>query len=112
MPVATKYNRSEATGTARNHAVEEAGLGDLFKELTPKQKAIGNLIGKILDKNTRTYEQIEDCFKWFEIEHNDGVQLTFAEKMMVIMQCAGHFGCDQSTYNLVRKIYLTVANRS
>jgi hypothetical protein len=107
-----KFDRSEATGTARNQAIEEDGLGEMFKDLSPKQKAIGLLIGKILNKETKAYDQIEAAFKWFEVEHNDGVQLTYSEKMMVIFQCVGHFGCDQPTYNLIRKMYLTVANRS
>ena len=106
------YKRSEATGTHRDHLIEEQGMGDLFKDLTPKQKAVGQLIGKLINKETKSYDQMESAFKWFEVEHNDEVQLTYAEKMMVIFQCAGHFGCDQQTYNLVRKMYLTVANRS
>ena len=106
------YKKSEATGTHRDHLIEEKGMGEMFKELPPRQKAIGHLIGKILNKETKSFDQIEDSFKWFEQEHNDGVQLSYTEKMMVIIQCAGSLGCDQRIYNLIRKMYLTVANRS
>jgi hypothetical protein len=114
MPVATKkqYDRSTATGTARNHAIEEAGLADLFNELTPEQKAHGNLIGKLLDKKTRTFEQIEEAFEWFAHEHNKGIQLDYRHKMLCLFQAAEMLGCDQQHYNLIRKMYLTVANRS
>jgi hypothetical protein len=92
--------------------IEEEGMGDMFKELTPKQKAVGVLIGKILNKETTAYEHIEAAFEWFEKEHNDGKQLGYPERIMVVMQAAGTLGGDQRIYNLIRKMYLTVANRS
>jgi hypothetical protein len=115
MGVRTKgkeFDKSTATGTRRDHMIEEQGMGEMFKELTPMQKAIGKLIGKILNKDTRSYEQIEEAFTWFEVEHNEGKQLGYPEKIMVIMQAAGTLGGDQRIYNLIRKMYLTVANRS
>lgn len=106
------FDKSTATGTRRDHLVEEQGMGEMFKELTPRQKSLGILIGKILNKDTRTFEQIEDIFSWYEKEHNAGAQLGYPERMMVIMQAAGTLGCTQAIYNLIRKMYLTVANRS
>ena len=107
---APKYNKSTATGTARNMAIEEGGLGDLFTEMTEEQKAYGHLVGKVLQ--AKAFEQIEDAFIWFEQEHNNGTQLDYRHKMLVIFQAAECLGCDQTHYNLIRKMYLTVANRS
>jgi hypothetical protein len=107
-----KYSKSEATGTARNHAIEEQGFDELFAKATPEEKAHGKLIGKLVNQETRTYQQIEDAFKWFEVEHNNGVQLDYRHKMLCIFQAAELLGCEQTHYNLIRKMYLTVANRS
>jgi hypothetical protein len=107
-----KFDKSVATGTHRDHLIEEQGMEEMFKDLTPKQKALGKLIGKILNKDTRTFEQIEAAFVWFETEHNESKQLTYPEKILVLMQAAGTLGGDQRIYNLIRKMYLTVANRS
>ena len=115
MGIRTKgkaYDKSTATGGRRDHMIEEQGMGEMFKELTPMQKAIGNLIGKILNKDCKSYDQIEEAFQWFEKEHNDGKQLSYPEKIIVLMQAAGTLGGDQRIYNLIRKMYLTVANRS
>lgn len=106
------FDKKEATGTMRDHLIEEVGMESLFKGLTPEQKAHGNLIGKLLNKDCRSYEQIEAAFTWFEQEHNGGVQLDFRHKMLCIFQAAETLGCDQTHYNLIRKMYLTVANRS
>lgn len=106
------FNKSEATGTHRDYLVEEKGLGDLFAELPPEQRNLGKLMGLILNKETRSFDQIEAAFGWYEKECNAGVQMTYPQKIMVMIQVTGMLGGDQSIYNLIRKMYLTVANRS
>jgi hypothetical protein len=106
------FDKTTATGTRRHHAIEEQGMGDMFKDMTPREKGIGHLLGKLIDQNCRTFNQIEEAFTWFEVEHNKGVQLNWTEKKMIIIQAAATLDCDQANYNLIRKMYLTVANRS
>jgi hypothetical protein len=108
----TGFKRSEATGTHRDHLIEDQGLGDLFADLPPEQKALGLLMGKILNKDTRSFDQIEEAFSWYEKEKNGGIQLGYPQKIMVLIQVTGMLGGDQRIYNLIRKMYLTVANRS
>ncbi len=104
------FDRNERTGTARNALMEEGDFAEMFKAMTPEEKAHGHLIGKILQSHGNA--DIEAAFTWFEQEHNKGVQLDYRHKMLTLFQAAETLGCDQPSYNLIRKMYLTVNNRS
>lgn len=103
-------SRDVRTGSARQALAEDKSLAEMFQEMTPEQKAHGKLIGRLLQ--ARGNEAVEAAFTWFEQEHNGGQVLDYRHKMLCIFQAAESLGCSQQEYNLIRKMYLTVANRS
>jgi hypothetical protein len=113
MDVAAKIreitDRSVRTGTARDAVNESEELQAIFSKMTPEEKAIGKLVGKILQAHS--YNEIEAAWAWYEVEFANGVQLTYRQKMLVLFQAAETLDCTQAQYNLIRKMYLTVNNR-
>lgn len=105
-------DRALRTGSARN-AVEEEGTDDLkamFEKSTPEEKAHGKLVGKIIQAHGNV--DVEGAWAWFEQEHNKGVQLTYIQKILTLMHATGLLDASQTQYNAIRKMFLTVNNRT
>lgn len=87
-------------------SVADPSLAREFEELTPKQKAGGELIGKLIV--ARSWSDMVDAFEWYRTTVNDGVDLTNTQKKEAILVAYGH-GSPQDGERSVRilgKLYL------
>lgn len=79
-------------------------MAKLFEEQTPEQKAWGRCVGKLIV--ARSNDQVEDAFKWFEMEALEGKTLPNAERAMGFFHAIASIGCDDAHYRILRRMYV------
>ncbi len=75
-----------------------------MEEQTPAQKAWGHLLGKLMV--SRSNEQVEDSFTWFEVEHLVGKKLPNLDRIVALFHAVGSLGCDDAHYRILRRMYI------
>jgi hypothetical protein len=108
---AVQLMQDEGLGSERKKlakTLEASGnpLAQAFADMTPAQRAWGQLTGKIY--MATSYDAIEEAFTWFEGVVKDK-PLSWRDKMLALFQAAELLECDAQTYRLIRKMYLTGA---
>ena len=88
-------------------ALENAGspVAELLAKQTPAQEAWGDMISD-LAVTGKHYDAVEKVFSKFSRAWNDGVDLTYQEKITAFMHAVGFLSCDERSYRLIRKIFV------
>lgn len=112
-PALTIPSRDERLGSARSAAMESVKndpiLSKAFANLTPYQKSLGKLVGKLMEKG-RGNKQVDDAFAWWEQEHNKGEPLDLAQKNIVLLEAIGSvtMGGGDENYRNLRKVFVAL----
>ena len=98
---------NERVGTNRAELMEaleerqDYNLREQFKAMSPEQKAVGRLIGKLL--NSTGNDDIEKAFAWAEIEF--GMSFSLRDRCLALFQAAESLDLTEATYRGIRKIF-------
>jgi hypothetical protein len=111
-------NFSEGIGTKRQQLKEHLDsnhkdVATLYHEMTPEEKAVGKLIGKLLGTGFG-FQQVDDAFSWWEIEHNKGEKLHWDRKNIALMETIGTLTsiATEEGYRVLRKILVTLNQKN
>lgn len=106
-------DRQERVGTARqeildtvNNEGDPYGLADAFREMTPFDKALGHLYGKLMQATGNA--QVDNAFIWFEseyAEHLGNKPFDSLQKNMILTNVMQQIiGADESGYRTLRQV--------
>jgi hypothetical protein len=88
----------------RKLEADDPEFAKAFSEQTEAQKAWGKLLGKLI--LSRSNDDVENAFTWFEVEHLEGKTLPNVDRMVAFFHAIGSLGCDDSHYRILRRMYI------
>lgn len=106
-------DRAERVGTVRQEILDSVnnegdpyGLADAFREMTPFDKALGHLFGKLMQATGN--QQVDNAFIWFESEYSEllgGKPFDNLQKNMILTNVLQQIiGADENGYRTLRQV--------
>lgn len=108
--------RDNRVGSGRQELMDTVGMGDPyglaehFEEMTPMQKALGLLYGKLMA--AKGFVQVDNAFAWFETEFDelmDGKPFSDFQKNMILVNTIQQIvGANPDGIRVLRKVLVTL----
>lgn len=106
-------DRQERVGTVRQEILDSVhnegdpyALAEAFREMTPFDKALGHLFGKLMQ--ARGNQQVDNAFIWFESEYAEllgNKPFDNLQKNMLLTNVLQQIiGADESGYRTLRQV--------
>jgi hypothetical protein len=110
-------DRNDRIGTAKQELLGDIaengdpyGLADAFKDMSPFEKALGILYGKLFQAKGNA--QVDNCFIWFETEFAglmDNNPFTDFQKNMILTNAIQQLvGANPDGIRVLRKVLVTL----
>ena len=112
----TLLDRNNTVGTGRQELLgtiadgDPYGLAEHFGEMTPMQKALGLLYGKLMA--ARGFNQVDNAFAWFETEYDELMEgkafSDFQKNMILVNTIQQLVGANPDGIRVLRKVLVTL----